>query len=99
MRDVSAVPAMTTTTTETPKRPRVARGDFLVRRTCGAAQDRLPRLRAVVLLKGTVRRSPFAEAIDRSVLGLPIDADQTVLDLWREHVALLRDELKLDAVR
>jgi hypothetical protein len=100
MKPANGIPVVTATATEAPaKRSRASRGDFLVRRECGPAHDRLSRLRAVVLLKGTVRRSPFAEAIDRSVLGLPVDAEQTVLDLWRGHVAMLRDELRLDTLR
>jgi hypothetical protein len=60
---------------------------------------RLRRLRAVVLLDGTVRRSPLAEAIDRSLLELPIGTERIVLDLWREQVAVMREMLEADALR
>jgi hypothetical protein len=60
---------------------------------------RLRRLRAVVLLDGTVRRSPFAEALDRSLLELPIAAGQTLLDLWRREVAQLAESLELPDLR
>src|SRR5215212_1390051 len=60
------------------------------------ARRQLGRLRAVILLDGTVRRSAFAEAIDRSLLELPICSERIVLDLWREHVTAMRDALEME---
>jgi NDP-sugar pyrophosphorylase family protein len=61
-----------------------------------ASSRQLRRVRAVILLDGTVRRSTFAEAIDRSLLELPICAGRLVLDLWREHVVSMRNALQID---
>ena len=61
-------------------------------------RDRLKRLAAVVLLDGTVRRSPFAEAIDRSLLELPVADDLCLRDLWRDHVARLAEALEVERV-
>jgi hypothetical protein len=46
------------------------------------------RLRALILLAGAVRPSPFAAAVKRSLLDLPIDSHHTLLDLWRAHSAI-----------
>ena len=43
------------------------------------------RLRAVVLLAGSVRSTSYLRAVGRSVLGLPMDEHRTLLDLWREQ--------------
>jgi hypothetical protein len=43
----------------------------------------LGRLRAVVLLAGTVRPSQLSRSIGRSLLDLPVRAGLTVLDLWQ----------------
>jgi hypothetical protein len=42
-------------------------------------------LRAVVLLAGHAGPSPFADAIGRSVLDLPVDARRTLFDVWVRH--------------
>ncbi len=57
-------------------------------------RERLRKLRAVVLLDGTIRKSAFAEAIDRSLLELPLAPDQVLLDMWREQIGGLNHELQ-----
>jgi hypothetical protein len=92
MTEQFAPPAPRTLTVELPAPP--------LRDKCGAdVHPRLRRLRAVVLLDGTVRRSPFAEALDRSLLELPIASGQTLLDLWRQEVAQLAESQDLPALR
>ena len=49
----------------------------------------LNRLRAIVLLGGTVRPTGLSAAIDRSVLELPITAGRSLLDLWCDHASEL----------
>ena len=45
------------------------------------------RLRALILLGGTVRASRLSRAVGRSLLDLPVDGDRTVLNLWQERAA------------
>jgi hypothetical protein len=50
---------------------------------------RLPRLRALVLLGGSVRPSPLSLATNRSVLDLPLDDGGSLLNYWlRQSVDL-----------
>jgi hypothetical protein len=53
------------------------------------ASDILSRLRAMVLLGGTVRPTGLSAAIDRSILELPITAGRSLLDLWCDHASEL----------
>jgi NDP-sugar pyrophosphorylase family protein len=48
--------------------------------------------RAVVLLSGTVRSTPFHAAINRSPLELPLSHDRQLLDDWKDHQAALSYE-------
>jgi len=48
-------------------------------------QHGLSRLRALVLLGGSVRASALAASVRRSVLDLPIDENGTVLNHWLRH--------------
>jgi len=49
----------------------------------------LERLRAVVLLGGSIRPTSFHTTVGRSVLDLPVDEEGTVLDHWRREVDAL----------
>lgn len=51
------------------------------------------RLRAIILLGGSVRPSELGRAVDRSLLDLPVDAGRTVLSLWQSQVYELATEL------
>jgi N-acetylglucosaminyldiphosphoundecaprenol N-acetyl-beta-D-mannosaminyltransferase len=53
----------------------------------GPAVSRLPRLRALVLLGGSVRPSTLSIATGRSVLDLPLDANATLLNNWLSQAA------------
>lgn len=61
---------------------------------CPAAQP----IRALVLLCGSVRPTPLSAAIGRSILDLPIDANQSVLDYWQQLVSTLTDQLQLECL-
>jgi mannose-1-phosphate guanylyltransferase len=63
-----------------------------------AEHDRLHRLRAVILLDGTVRRTNLTAALDRSLLELPLQHDRILLDLWRDEIGLLLSGLELTSV-
>jgi len=54
------------------------------------------RVRAVILLAGSVRANSLRKATDRFVMDLPIDAQKTVLDCWHDQLDDLAFELKLD---
>lgn len=56
----------------------------------------LSRLRALVLLGGSVRPSPLAQVSGRSVLDLPLDENGTVLNHWIENAAELAKAVGLD---
>src|SRR4051794_26912787 len=49
----------------------------------------LSRLRAVLLLSGSLRPTEFQRALRRPVLDLPVEADRTVFDVWCDQVAEL----------
>src|SRR5688572_30136974 len=67
-------------------------------RAQSAARGRLRHLRAVVLLDGSVRKTPLTDAIGRSLLELPVERDRTLLDLWRNDVCSLVFDLGLDSL-
>jgi hypothetical protein len=54
------------------------------------------RLRAVVLLAGSVRPSQLSRSIGRSLLDLPVDESSTVASLWHSHGADLAERAGLD---
>ena len=47
----------------------------------------LKRLRAVVLLGGSVRATPLSESISRSLLDLPLDGNGSIFNHWLAHAA------------
>lgn len=56
----------------------------------------LSRLRALVLLGGSVRPSPLSQVAGRSVLDLPLDEDGTVLNHWIDGATELASAAGLD---
>src|SRR5689334_7181546 len=56
------------------------------------------RLRAVVLLAGSVRPSQLSRSIGRSLLDLPVDEATTVGSLWHTHGSELAERAGLDAL-
>jgi hypothetical protein len=59
----------------------------------------LTRLRAVLLLAGTVRHTPFIAGIGRSVLDLPWDGERTILDVWRDDIADFARQIRWERPR
>jgi N-acetylglucosaminyldiphosphoundecaprenol N-acetyl-beta-D-mannosaminyltransferase len=54
--------------------------------TPGASHTRsLHKLRAMVLLGGSVRPTPLSTSVGRSVLDLPLDSDGSILNHWLAH--------------
>lgn len=51
------------------------------------------RVRAVVLLGGSIRPSRFGRAIDRSLLDLPVTSEQTILGLWQAQTKSLGETI------
>lgn len=51
------------------------------------ASRSLHRLRAMVLLGGSVRATPLATSVARSVLDLPLDDSGSILNHWLQHAA------------
>src|SRR5207244_4981207 len=45
----------------------------------------LSRLRAVILLGGSVRATPLSESIGRSLLDLPLDVNGSIFNHWLAH--------------
>jgi hypothetical protein len=54
-----------------------------------ALRSPLNRLRAVLLLSGSLRPTEFQRALRRPLLDLPVDADRTIFDVWCDQVAEL----------
>ena len=61
----------------------------------GFRSDVVPRLRAVVLLAGSVRETPFSRDLGRSPLDLPLRDGETVLQAWCRGAADLARSLGL----
>jgi hypothetical protein len=60
------------------------------------APQQLGRVRAVVLLAGSVRSTNLRKATDRFVMDLPLDTHKSILDSWHDHLDDLAFELGLD---
>ncbi|MFO0947981.1 MAG: hypothetical protein U1D30_19015 [Planctomycetota bacterium] len=58
----------------------------------------LGRLRAFVLLSGSIRSNPFPAAIGRSILGLPVDDHRSLLAAWMDEASELSSELELGSL-
>lgn len=56
----------------------------------------LEHLQAVVLLDGSVRPNPFAAAIGRSLLDLPIDSHRKLLGFWQSEVERFAEMAGID---
>jgi hypothetical protein len=56
----------------------------------------IAKLRAVVVLAGSMRPTRLRRAAGRFVLELPVDAERTVLDCWHEQVAALSEYFGLE---
>lgn len=56
----------------------------------------IARLRAVVVLAGSVRPTRLRRAAGRFVLELPVDSQRTVLDCWHEQVTALLEYFELE---
>ncbi len=54
---------------------------------------RLARLRAVVLLAGTVRANHLRKVTQRPALQMPVSQGQTVFDCWREQLTTMAERL------
>jgi N-acetylglucosaminyldiphosphoundecaprenol N-acetyl-beta-D-mannosaminyltransferase len=61
--------------------------------------SRLSRLRAVVLLGGSVRPSPLAQATGRSVLDLPLERSTTLINFWLAQAKDIAELAGLDPGR
>jgi len=59
---------------------------------------RLSRLRAVVLLAGSVRANHLRKLTNRRALHMPIAQGQTVLDCWREQLTSMAERLGVSAL-
>lgn len=56
----------------------------------------LERLQAVILMDGSVRPNPFALAVGRSLLNLPVDSERDLLDFWQSEAEGLAREIGFD---
>ena len=58
----------------------------------------LGRIRAVVLLGGSVTRVPLSAATGRTLLELPLESGRSILDDWQRHVSELACLLERDSL-
>src|SRR5689334_11722744 len=56
------------------------------------------RLRALVLLAGSVRQSDLGRVIRRSLLDLPVEGGRTVLSMWQASAEALAADAGLDSL-
>jgi len=64
----------------------------------GIPGRKLNRLRAVVLLGGSVRQTELATSIGRSVLDLPVDENGSLINHWLSHVTELAQYAGVDSL-
>ncbi len=76
------------------KRPGVPQGPAI--NPGGVMPRQLSRVRAVVLLAGSVRATNLRKATDRYVMDLPLDDKKTILDGWHDNLDDLAFELGLN---
>ncbi len=62
----------------------------------GDGVERLSRLRALVLLGGSVRPTPLSQATQRSILDLPLDNSGSLLSGWMRHAAQIASRAGLE---
>lgn len=62
------------------------------------SMDALSQLKAVVLLGGQLRPSPLIQAVQRSVLDLPVSEDKTLLNHWLTDAVELAKFARVDGV-
>jgi len=74
--------------------------DPVIRSTAndGSSSRKLNRLRAVVLLGGSVRQTELATSIGRSVLDLPVDESGSLLNHWLSHAIELSQYAGVDTL-
>jgi hypothetical protein len=60
--------------------------------------ERLKNLRGIILLEGSVRGTPLAECVNRSMLELPVANGRTILDVWRQEIRGLAEALNLPQI-
>jgi hypothetical protein len=59
----------------------------------GAAAEMLGHVRALILLGGSMRSTPLTDAIDRSILDLPIEKNLSALERWCDQTEALAKRL------
>lgn len=79
--------------------PEISTGLNSVEWARGTVPLAIRRLRAVILLEGTVRGSRWLDAIDRSTLLLPILERRTVLEHWAGQVAQLAENIEAERLQ
>lgn len=62
------------------------------------SMDALSQLKAIVLLGGQLRPSPLIQAVQRSVLDLPVSEEKTLLNHWLTDAVELAKFARLDGV-
>lgn len=70
----------------------------IVRDDGRATARSLHRLRAMILLGGSVRQTPLHSAIKRSILDLPLEQDSTILNHWLWQASELARYASLDVL-
>ena len=58
--------------------------------------SRLDRLRAMILMGGSVRPTRFSTAIQRAIMDLPADRGHRIMDLWRKELTGVLDDAGID---
>jgi NDP-sugar pyrophosphorylase family protein len=66
----------------TPLRPVIVSLEKAIARDAARRGSALERIRALVLLAGSVRKTSLQARIGRSVLSLPVRSGQTIMDCW-----------------
>jgi hypothetical protein len=83
---------------QSPRRRNDAVIDAAAVTPAGFHVGNLARLRAIVLLGGSVRSSPLIDACDRSLLDLPLDAEGSVFNHWLKHATELARHAELQSL-
>jgi hypothetical protein len=71
----------------------------IIRHHLTAEKEVIKRIQAVILLGGSLLRSPLSTATGRSLLDLPVASGRSIFDCWRDHLKSFASAYSIDSLR
>jgi hypothetical protein len=70
----------------------------IIRPALTAEKEIIERIQAVILLGGSLLRSPLSTATGRSLLDLPVVSGRSIFDCWRDDLKSLASSYSIDSL-